>query len=143
MQIVNQTIHSNDFVCANMQSLYVYLSRSNKTFYLYLNSNNSSLGNGISLYVANLTLGFTDKRSEDFGFGFLNSSLENLQDGQGYIAVKNNLVASGLGSTQQAYKYNEGKDCYFRNISSLNYTILYDKVGNKCWEQAHSGLSYR
>ncbi|KAF3442409.1 hypothetical protein FNV43_RR16325 [Rhamnella rubrinervis] len=143
MQIVNQTIQSNDSVCAKMQSLYVYSSTSNKTFYLYLNSNHSSLGNGTSLYVANLSLGFTDKRSMDSGFGFLKSSLENLQDGQGYIAVKNSLVASGSGSTQQAYRYNGGKDCYFRNISSSNYTILYDEVGHKCWEQAHSGLSYR
>ncbi|KAH7512653.1 hypothetical protein FEM48_Zijuj12G0113700 [Ziziphus jujuba var. spinosa] len=136
MQIVKQIIHFNDTVHASMpSSSYAYLSKSKKTFSLYLDSNISSLGNGTSFYVANLTMGFKEKKYKDHGFGILKSSLENLQNGQGYMVVKKNLVVSGLGSTQQKYKYDGEKDCYFRNISSSNYTILYDKVRTACQKQ--------
>ncbi|KAE8681109.1 Peptide-N4-(N-acetyl-beta-glucosaminyl)asparagine amidase A [Hibiscus syriacus] len=46
----------------------------------------------------------------------------------GVIVVKDNLVISGVGSTQQSYDYNGNKFCYSRNISSSNYTNVDDEV---------------
>ncbi|KAF8391224.1 hypothetical protein HHK36_023526 [Tetracentron sinense] len=56
------------------------------------------------------------------------------------IIVKGNLV-SGLGSTQsqQEYNYEGTEECYFRNVSSTNYTIKHDKFGNPCSKKTLSG----
>lgn len=140
LQIVNQTIHVNDSVSAEMPSSNAQFMKSYKTFPFYLYSNSENKGNGSSLSVANVTLGFNQKNSKSAGSGISDSSLENLQDGQGVMVVKNNLVASGLGSTQQVYNYHGSEFCYFRNISSSNYTILYDEVGNKCHKISESHL---
>ncbi|PSR96448.1 Peptide-N4-(N-acetyl-beta-glucosaminyl)asparagine amidase A heavy chain like [Actinidia chinensis var. chinensis] len=132
MQIVNQMIDFNDSVHAKGQSSSIYSIKSFKRFPLYMYSDNVDQANGSYISVANLTLGFNEERVEAGGFGLSVSSLKNLQNGQGSIRVKGNLVVSGLGSTQQAYRYDGSELCYFRNVSSLNYTILYDKVGNTC-----------
>ncbi|PON31952.1 Peptide-N4-(N-acetyl-beta-glucosaminyl)asparagine amidase A [Parasponia andersonii] len=138
-QIVSQRIHFNDSVCANSQSSRVHLLKSLKKFTLFLYSDNLDQGNETYLSISNVTLGFDEKNSEgSFGFGFANSNLTNLQSGQGNILVKKNLVVRGLGSTQQVYSYNGADLCYFRNISSSNYTILYDKVESKCSKTTQS-----
>ncbi|KAG6689115.1 hypothetical protein I3842_11G159000 [Carya illinoinensis] len=142
LQLVNQTTHFNDSVNAKTPSSSVYSSESHKKFTLYMYSNYLDQGNGTSFSLANITLGFNEKKSEAVGFELSNSSLENVQNGQGYIAVKNKLVVGGLGSTQQVYKYDGSNFCYFRNVSSSNYTILYDKVGNTCKERTKSHLNF-
>ncbi|GKV02098.1 hypothetical protein SLEP1_g14576 [Rubroshorea leprosula] len=134
MEIVNQEIHFNDSVHVKKPYSFSKGKKSNKRFLLYLYSNDLDQGNGTSLSVANVTLGFDAKKFGVTGLGFRRpvSSLKNLQNGQGVMVVKDNLVVSGVGSTQQNYKYDGNKFCYFRNISSSNYTILYDEVGNAC-----------
>ncbi|KAL5564517.1 hypothetical protein UlMin_027681 [Ulmus minor] len=134
MQIVNQNIYFNDSVLAKKPSSLAHSVKSDKHFSLYLYSSYFDQGNGTSISVSNVSLGFNEKK--------LNSSLINLQNGQGSIVVKKNLVVSGLGSTQQVYKYNGEKICYFRNISSSNYTILYDEVGSTCSKRTKSLLGF-
>lgn len=145
MQIVNQAIHFDDSVQAKIPSSSVYSTNSRKKYTLYLYSNELDQGNGTYLSLANVTLGYNEKKSEGNGFGLLKSSLKNVQNGQGNIVVKNKLVTRGLGSTQQVYKYEGGNFCYFRNISSSNYTILYDKVADRCprrtWSRFGFGLN--
>lgn len=77
-------------------------------------------------------MGFDEIKSKSSESGFSRSSLKNVQNGQGVMVVKNNLVISGLGSTQQDYNYKSNKFCYFRNVSSSDYTILYDIAGDSC-----------
>ncbi|KAI8552453.1 hypothetical protein RHMOL_Rhmol06G0267700 [Rhododendron molle] len=132
LQIVNQIIDFNNSVHALMPTSSTHSIESFKRFPLYLYSNSVDQGNDTSKFVTNLTLGFSEERVAASGFGFLVSSLKNLQNAQGIMLVKGNLVVSGIGSTQQAYQYDGSKFCYFRNVSSSNYTILYDKVGNTC-----------
>ncbi|CAL5393601.1 unnamed protein product [Camellia sinensis] len=132
LQIVNQIIDFNDTVYANAPSSPTYSIKSFKRFPLYLYSDDVDQGNKTYTSVANLTLGFNEERVRAGDFGFLVSSLKNLQDGQGVMRVKGNLVVSGLGSTQQAYQYDGSELCYFRYVTSSNYTILYDKEGNSC-----------
>ena len=103
-----------------------------KRFPLYLYSDYVDQENETYSMVTNLTLGFNEERVKATGFGFFVSSLKNLQNGQGVMLVKGHSVVSGLGSTQQAYQYDGTKFCYFRNVTSSNYTILYDKVDNTC-----------
>ncbi|KAH7536795.1 hypothetical protein FEM48_Zijuj03G0024400 [Ziziphus jujuba var. spinosa] len=141
-QMVNQVIHFNDLVQAKIPSEHLHSKKSDKIFSLFLYSNYLSQENGTVLSAANLTLGFNEKsrNNADFGFSKSKTSLKNLQSGQGYIVIKNNVLAGGLGSTQQVYKYAGDGLCYSRDISSSNYTILYDKVRNTCKKRKQSSL---
>ncbi|XP_022140996.1 peptide-N4-(N-acetyl-beta-glucosaminyl)asparagine amidase A [Momordica charantia] len=140
-QVVNQKIQFNSSVYAKQQSSHVYSFKSLKTFPLYLYSDTKDEGNGTYQSLANLTLGFNEKKTD--GFGSFISSLKNLQNGQGLMVVKDHLVTRGLGSTQQDYRYHDDKLCYFRNISSSNYTILFDNVKNTCGKKPESPASLR
>ncbi|KAM7498624.1 hypothetical protein LguiA_023038 [Lonicera macranthoides] len=133
LQIVNQVIDMNNSVNTKMPyTSIVHSIESFKSFPLYLYSDYVNQGDGTYISVANLTLGFNEKRVKACEFGLSVSSLKNLQNGQGSMLVKGNLVVSGLGSTQQLYHYEDGKFCYSRNVSSSNYKVLYDEVGNTC-----------
>ncbi|GLT60150.1 hypothetical protein SLA2020_329310 [Shorea laevis] len=149
VQIVNQEIHFDDSVQVKKPYTFSKAKKSCKRFLIDLYSNNMDQGNKTYLSVANVTLGFNEKkfRVRDAGFKMPVSSLENLQNGQGIMVVKNNLVVRGVGSTQQKYRYEGNKFCYFRNISSSNYTILNDEVRNACNRRTRSspgfGLSSR
>ncbi|RVX03933.1 Peptide-N4-(N-acetyl-beta-glucosaminyl)asparagine amidase A [Vitis vinifera] len=114
LQTVNQTIHFNDGVYTKFPYSFSYSINSSKLFPLYLYSDNVDRGNGTYLSLANT--------------------------GQGSMIVKNNLVSSGLGSTQEVYNYGCPKFCYFRNVSSSNYTILYDTVSSSCRRRPQSQL---
>ncbi|KAF8025878.1 hypothetical protein BT93_F2645 [Corymbia citriodora subsp. variegata] len=138
LQIIKQLIHLNESVVAEKWSSVLSSIRVYRDFPFYLSSNSMDQGNGTSLSVANFTLAFNEKRHEDSGFKLSSGSLSNVQNGQGYMTLKNNLVVSGLGSTQQVYKYDGSDLCYFRNVSSSNYTILYDDIVTKCKKGAES-----
>ncbi|WCJ32271.1 Peptide-N4-(N-acetyl-beta-glucosaminyl)asparagine amidase A protein [Euphorbia peplus] len=129
LQIVNQTIRVRDSVSFKKHKSCVHSFGSLKKFDLDYYSDTFDQGNGSSLYITNVTLGFNEKKSSEKS---RKSSLKNVQKGDGVMVVKNNLVSSGEGRTQQGYKYEGSESCYFRNISSSNYTILYDNVKNKC-----------
>ncbi|KAF9620856.1 hypothetical protein IFM89_015097 [Coptis chinensis] len=142
LQIVSQTINSNYSIDSKLSS-HIYKARlfQNLPFYLY--NENVDQGNGSYTSIANVSLGYNEAKF--FGssrFGFLASSLKNVQNGQGSIVVKGNLVTSGLGSTQQVYNYDGTGGCFFRNVSSSNYTILYDKSGNHCSGRKRHSLGY-
>ncbi|KDP34766.1 hypothetical protein JCGZ_10546 [Jatropha curcas] len=140
-QIVNQIINFNDTVSFRKLTSSIHSFKSSKRFHIDMYSDLFDKGNGTSLIVTNVTLGFNKEKLKDTGWGFGTSYLKNLQDAQGVMVVRNNLVISGVGSTQQAYKYDDNKFCYFRNISSSNYSILYDKEGSKC-NKEQSNLSF-
>jgi hypothetical protein len=57
------------------------------------------------------------------------------------MRVKKNLVVSGLGKTDQVYKYVGTDGCYFRDVSSRNYTILFDRSDDSCSKGAYNGAS--
>ncbi|KDP34768.1 hypothetical protein JCGZ_10548 [Jatropha curcas] len=130
-QIVNQIIDYSDTVSFRKVSSSVHSFKSSKSFLIDLYSDLVDEGNDTSLIATNITLGFSEK-VKDSGFGFGASSLKNLQDSQGFMVLKENSVVGGMGSTQQAYKYDDDNFCYFRDVSSSNYTVLYDKVRNNC-----------
>ncbi|GLT59079.1 hypothetical protein SLA2020_319200 [Shorea laevis] len=134
VQMVNQEIRFDDSVQVKKPYAFSKANKSHKRFLIDLYSNDMDQGNRTYLSVANVTLGFNESKFGVRGAGFRMpvSSLENLQNGQGIKVVKNKLLVSGVGCTQQKYKYEGNKFCYFRNISSSNYTILNDEVGNAC-----------
>ncbi|KAM7251297.1 hypothetical protein ACFE04_023180 [Oxalis oulophora] len=137
LQIVDQTINFNDSVSTKMPKGSDYLSKSAKTFEMHMFSDIKDQGNGTASYITNVTLGFNEDKSKS---GSLVSSLNNTQNGQGVMVVKNNLVVSGVGSTQEVYRFNDHNSCYFRNISSSNYTILYDEESKKCDKKSGFGI---
>ncbi|XP_009768642.1 peptide-N4-(N-acetyl-beta-glucosaminyl)asparagine amidase A-like [Nicotiana sylvestris] len=132
LQIVDQIIYFNDTVDVMMPSSSVQSLESFKKFLLLLDTDNVDKGDRSYASISNITLGFDDKRVKSSEFGSSASLTENMQKAQGYILVKGRLVVSGLGSTQQVYKYKDDSCCYSRNISSSNYTIHYDKVSDNC-----------
>ncbi|ONK66826.1 uncharacterized protein A4U43_C06F12410 [Asparagus officinalis] len=134
-QIVNQTIDFNHGVYAKHPSSVVYSEQVFQNFPLYLYTGTSDQVNDTYSLVSNVTLGFNEKKFSGEKFGFASSNLRNLQNAQGSMHVKGNLVTGGLGSTQQVYKYEGTDGCYFRNVSSRNYTVLYDESGGSCTER--------
>ncbi|KAK1405079.1 Peptide-N4-(N-acetyl-beta-glucosaminyl)asparagine amidase A [Heracleum sosnowskyi] len=131
LQIVHQRIDFIDTIVANSGTS-VDSVTSLKRFPLYLYLENADQEGGTYTSVSNLSLGFNEKIIKKSEYGSSVSSLENLQKGQASMLVKGNLVVSGTGSTQQAYSFDSSKSCYFRNVSSSNYTIIYDEENNKC-----------
>ncbi|GFP79605.1 peptide-n4-(n-acetyl-beta-glucosaminyl) asparagine amidase a [Phtheirospermum japonicum] len=132
LQILNQVINVNSSVFTKMASYPVRSSSSRRRFRIYLHSDSIDKGNGTYESVANVSLGFDEKRREVSGVGVFTSKLKNLQNADGNMVVKGNLVVSGLGSTQQEYHYTSDKSCYFRNVSSSNYTVLHDEESDIC-----------
>ncbi|KMT13163.1 hypothetical protein BVRB_4g085690 [Beta vulgaris subsp. vulgaris] len=134
-QTVNQTIDFNTSVSANtLSSSPFYTIESRKNFPLFLYTNEMDQGNKSYSLLSNLTLGFNEDKISVAESVISSSTLRNQQKGEGTMLVKNNLVVSGLGSTHQIYDYDEnnGGLCYFRNVSSYNYTIIFDNVRDKC-----------
>ncbi|KAE8679078.1 Peptide-N4-(N-acetyl-beta-glucosaminyl)asparagine amidase A [Hibiscus syriacus] len=138
LQIIDQVTHSNDSVNVNIPALNAISKKSLKRFLFYMYSDEIDQGNDTSLSVANVTLGFKEKKFNDADAGSPSSLLRNLQKGKGVMVVKDNLVVRGVASTQQSYNYHGGKFCYSRNVSSSNYTILYDEVGDTCNKRSKS-----
>ncbi|CAN6982402.1 unnamed protein product, partial [Brassica oleracea var. botrytis] len=134
LQIIDQLIEGEDRVQSKRGSRPIYAAKSIKSFPFYLYSDSLEQENNTSLEVANVTMGFNEERSESdkVMMRTFKSKVENKQEGQGVMVVKNNLVVNGYGGTQQVYSYVGSDQCYFRNISSFNYDILYDKVEAVC-----------
>ncbi|KAK7257151.1 hypothetical protein RIF29_30919 [Crotalaria pallida] len=140
-QTVVQVISFNDSVHANPPSpFHDFIGKTHRTFSLYLDLDDLDQDNDTFLSVANVTLGFDENKYQNAAIGFSKSSLKNVQDGQGTFVVKNNLVVSGLGETQQDYRYASNGFCYLRKVGSSNYTILYDNIRNSCNKRSHSRL---
>ncbi|KAJ4768024.1 Peptide-N4-(N-acetyl-beta-glucosaminyl)asparagine amidase A [Rhynchospora pubera] len=141
-QWVNQTIQSTSKTYAKDSYTVIYTEELQQYFPLYLYTGTADkIGDTYSL-VSELSLGFDKKQviGEKGGLGFRFGSLTNLQTAQGNMKVKGNLVTSGVGSTQQVYKYEGTDGCYFRNVSSRNYTIWYDKSEDSCTKIGRWGV---
>ncbi|GAB2284388.1 Peptide-N4-(N-acetyl-beta-glucosaminyl) asparagine amidase A [Dionaea muscipula] len=148
LQIVNQTIGFETSVSTHRSGSGFHLIKlsSYKSFplFLYTNVVANQGTNGAYDLVTRVDFAFDQhKTASSSEHGTLwRSSLRNTQNATGKMVVEDNLVVAGVGSTQQAYKF-DAKYCYFRNVSSSNYTILYDQVSNKCGkEAAASPLSF-
>ncbi|XP_059662723.1 peptide-N4-(N-acetyl-beta-glucosaminyl)asparagine amidase A-like [Cornus florida] len=138
LQILNQIIDVNDSISAEMTDSSIHSIESFKRFPLYLYSDYADQEDGTYALITNITMSYNEERVKAGGFGFSVSSLNNLQNGQGNMVINGSLVVTGQGSLQQAYQYDDSKFCYFRNVNTSNYTILYDKEGNTCSKRVHS-----
>ncbi|KAF3791824.1 Peptide-N4-(N-acetyl-beta-glucosaminyl)asparagine amidase A [Nymphaea thermarum] len=138
-QTVNQAIHSNYGVYFTLPSSNVYSIQLIRTFPLYLYTAAVDQTNTSYKDVTDVFLGFDEYsfRGERFGFSF--SSLRNSQAARGYMVVQGSSVTSGLGSTGEVYRYDSTEGCYFRNVSSSNYTILHDYWSYLCSKRSPLG----
>ncbi|RWR86468.1 peptide-N4-N-acetyl-beta-glucosaminylasparagine amidase A-like protein isoform X2 [Cinnamomum micranthum f. kanehirae] len=142
LQVVNQTINSNRDIYVILSSSDVFSTQVFQRFFIYLNTNTVDEVEDNYTSLANLKLGFNEDKFSGGWFGFSFSSLQNSQDGQGYMLVKGHIVRSGLGSTQQVYIYDSTDGCYFRNVSSSNYTILHDESRGLCSREPQFELAF-
>ncbi|XP_028785717.1 peptide-N4-(N-acetyl-beta-glucosaminyl)asparagine amidase A-like [Neltuma alba] len=137
MESVSQTILFNDTVDAEIPYFAVhFVDKTDRKFSLSFYVDELNQRNETFSYVANVTLGFEENNDS----GFLSSSLKNLQNAHSIVAVKNDTLVQAIGSTQQVYKYKSHEFCYFRNVSNLGYSILYDKVAYSCNQRSNSDL---
>ncbi|XP_044975403.1 peptide-N4-(N-acetyl-beta-glucosaminyl)asparagine amidase A-like [Hordeum vulgare subsp. vulgare] len=132
VQVVNQTIDAKSGVFV-MDTCAVLLSEEvHKVFPLYIYTGTSDqVGDEYSL-ISLVKLGVNEKSVLGGKLGFSYRSLRNAQSARGTMKVKKNLVVSGLGQTHQVYKYVGTDGCYFRDVSSKNYTIISDNSGDSC-----------
>ncbi|KAI9086033.1 hypothetical protein K1719_032110 [Acacia pycnantha] len=138
MESANQTILFNDTVDAKLPYFPVhFVDNTDRKFSMSFYLEELDQGNETSLSVANVTLGFEESHHDS---GFLSSSLRNQQNAHSIVAVKNGALVKAFGSTQQVYKYKSNEFCYFRNVSNLGYSILYDKVAYSCKQRSNSDL---
>ncbi|XP_016463373.1 peptide-N4-(N-acetyl-beta-glucosaminyl)asparagine amidase A-like [Nicotiana tabacum] len=138
LQIVDQTIDFNDNVYAKTPSFSGHVLESFKKFQFHLYSDGVEIGDKSYASISNVSLIFDEKRLKGFKNGTSTSSIQNVQKAQGYMFLKDQSIVNGVGSTQQTYKYDENSGCYFRNISSSNYTVIFDKVSNSCSKTTQS-----
>ncbi|CAM0912002.1 unnamed protein product [Alopecurus aequalis] len=132
VQVVNQTIDAKSGVFVKDSSAVLLSEEVHKVFPLYIYTGTSDqVGDEYSL-VSLVKLGINDKTVSGGKLGFSYHSLRNSQSARGSMKVKKNLVVSGLGQTHQVYKYMGTDGCYFRDVSSRNYTIISDKSGGSC-----------
>ncbi|KAJ4726447.1 Peptide-N4-(N-acetyl-beta-glucosaminyl)asparagine amidase A [Melia azedarach] len=141
LQIISQMIHFHDSVYFRRHSSVAYSQSSHKVFPFHLSINVLDRGNGSYTSITNVTLGYYEEKAKSAGFDSFFSSLKNLQKGQVAITAENNFLVDASWSTQQIYKYHGTDLCYFRNISSSNNIVAYDKVRNTCKERTGSHLS--
>jgi len=141
VQIVNQTIDAKSGIFAKDASAVLLTKEFHEIFPLYLYTGTSDqVGDEYSLDSI-VKFGINAKKTSGGNLGFLYSSLRNAQSAQGTMKVKKNLVVSGLGKTHQVYKYVGTDGCYFRDVSSKNYTVLFDRSDDSCSKGAYRGAS--
>ncbi|KAL8144207.1 hypothetical protein V2J09_017239 [Rumex salicifolius] len=139
VQIVNQTIDFNTSVYSKTPSSEASIIQSYKNFPLYMYSGELDQGEDGYIEMANVTLGFNEDKVAACDLGNVMSSVKNAQDARGVMVVQNNLVVSGFGTTQQVYEYNSGSEpCFYRNVSSSNYTVFYDEESTECIQKQSS-----
>ncbi|XP_057766425.1 peptide-N4-(N-acetyl-beta-glucosaminyl)asparagine amidase A [Salvia miltiorrhiza] len=129
-QVLDQVITFNTSVDVDRPSL--HSANAERRFSIHYGSDNMDNDDGSYDSVANLTLGFEESVQRSGASGVSRSRVKNVQNAEGSMLVRGNLVVSGLGSTQQEYGYTSDKWCYFRKVSSSNYTILHDQVSRTC-----------
>ncbi|KAK3163345.1 hypothetical protein QOZ80_1AG0002430 [Eleusine coracana subsp. coracana] len=142
VQIVNQTIDAKSGVFAKDASAVLLSEEVHEVFPLYVYTGTSDQVGDEYTLVSVVKLGINDKKISGGKLGFSYSSLRNAQSGRGSMRVKKNLVVSGLGQTHQMYKYVGTDGCYFRDVTSKNYTILFDHSGDSCSKGSYSGAKF-
>uniref|UniRef100_A0ACD5VQ91 Uncharacterized protein n=1 Tax=Avena sativa TaxID=4498 RepID=A0ACD5VQ91_AVESA len=139
VQVVNQTIDAKSGIFVKDASAVLLSEEVHKVFPLYIYTGTSDqVGDEYSL-VSLVKLGINDKMVSGGKLGFSYRSLRNAQSARGTMRVKKNLVVGGLGNTHQVYKYMGTDGCYFRDVSSRNYTIISDKSDGSCSKRSPSG----
>ncbi|GJN38062.1 hypothetical protein PR202_gb27070 [Eleusine coracana subsp. coracana] len=142
VQIVNQTIDAKSGVFAKDASAVLLSEEVHEVFPLYVYTGTSDQVGDEYTLVSVVKLGINDKKISGGKLGFSYSSLRNAQSGRGSMRVKKNLVVGGLGQTHQMYKYVGTDGCYFRDVTSKNYTILFDHSGDSCSKGSYSGTKF-
>jgi hypothetical protein len=141
VQIVNQTIDAKSGIFAKDATAVLLSEELHKIFPLYVYTGTTDkVGDEYSLDSL-VKLGINEKKTSGGKLGFLYSSLQNAQSARGIMKVKKNLVVSGMGKTHEVYKYVGTDGCYFRDVSSRNYTILFDHSDDSCSKGQYSRAS--
>ncbi|CAI0422791.1 unnamed protein product [Linum tenue] len=136
---VEQLVLSNDSVSFvdNFAAINFYSFESMKTFNL-TNKEDLKRMKADILDKINIEIEYGDKKTHEspHSKSTIVNSLKDQQSGSRVVIFKNYSFFSVLDAMNQSYHYQnvEGntKMCYFRNISSFNASIVYDKENNKC-----------
>lgn len=135
VEIVQQAITTNSKVIVETATGIVLSSKVDTFFALYMDAADVE-GNDTYMAITNLSNAFNKDVSIVVPSGSFFSSLNNTQKAEGYMIIKDNLVQSGLGSTQEMYNYRSTEGCYSRAVSVSNYTFISDSTDNFCGNTA-------
>ncbi|RZC73420.1 hypothetical protein C5167_048900 [Papaver somniferum] len=143
---VNQTIDASSRVYAIIPSLFshIYTAERYQNFPLYFHTEDVPPGHGNRTSLSYVSLGFNEKcLAGSSSSPWVSSGLNNSQQGQGVLNFSGNLVTGGLGSAQQVYHLDGSAECYFWNVSSSNYTILYNISGDPCQQKRRFNSGFK
>lgn len=131
-QTVEQSIRAKSVAIIEAPTGILLSTQVDRSFPTYMYFSEVDKGNNTYLETANFSNGFNMDISIVAPTNSFFSSLDNTQNAEGYIVIQNSLVSSGLGSTQQTYKYQSTEGCYSRSLSVSNYTFLSDHIDTFC-----------
>ncbi|GLJ13662.1 hypothetical protein SUGI_0217760 [Cryptomeria japonica] len=131
-QTVEQSIMATSGAILKAPTGMLLSTQVDSSFCIYMYFAVVDKGNDTTLETANFSNGFNMDISIVAPTNSFFSSLNNTQNSEGYIFVQNNLVRSGLGSTQETYRYRSTEGCYSRSLSVSNYTFLSDHIDTFC-----------
>ncbi|KAL2336646.1 hypothetical protein Fmac_011092 [Flemingia macrophylla] len=134
-ETVNQMILFNDSVRANLPLPFVDDRYGKFSIYFY-GEDEPGQEDDTTFSITNVTLGFDKNKYRSSTFGVSKSALKKVHDGRATMVIRGNLVVRGHGETQD-YSYTSDGYCYFREVGSPNYAILYDKVRHSCNKRSH------
>ncbi|CAN6443747.1 unnamed protein product [Victoria cruziana] len=129
---VNQTTYSGYYVYFKSDNSDLYSIQENRTFVLYLHQDVVFQKDGQRDDTANVSLGIIENSIRGGQTGSVSHTLENSQEGSAYFLLMGGFLTGALGTMAQVYRYDGHDGCYFRNVSSSNYTILHDQSSKIC-----------
>ncbi|RLN22309.1 hypothetical protein C2845_PM07G38350 [Panicum miliaceum] len=140
LQAVNQTTdaYSGAHVADRAGVLYSQEAQQSFALYMFVGVVNQS-SNSTFTIARNVRLGFGEERVAAGRSGFWSRSLRNAQDCEMDVDVEEGDAVGVSWGTRQTYRYEASDACYFRNVTSLGYTVVSDHSDEACVKGSPAG----
>ncbi|KAG2594956.1 peptide-N4-(N-acetyl-beta-glucosaminyl)asparagine amidase A-like [Panicum virgatum] len=133
LRAVNQTTdaYSGAHVADRTGVLYSQEAQQSFALYMFVGVVNQT-SNSTFTIARNVRLGFGEERVAAGRSGFWSRSLRNAQDCEMDVDVEEGDAVGVSWGTHQTYRYEASDACYFRNVTSLGYTVVSDHSDEAC-----------
>ncbi|CAL4965952.1 unnamed protein product [Urochloa decumbens] len=133
VQAVNQTTdaYSGAHVADRAGVLYSQEAQQSFGLYMFVGVVNQT-SNDTYTIARNVKLGLAEERVAAGRSGFWSRSLRNEQDCEMDVDVEEGDAVGISWGARQTYRYEASDACYFRNVTSLGYTVVSDHSDEAC-----------